>query len=152
MISGTRSVYFLYVVGSVILERAIQYAGIVRLVDVTARRRRPDYRTAGGTTGCFEQEVGGHSCQGIACSCRIKIGVLEEDGMPAPLTRRAFVPGAAIGSVSVFVQPLRAPAFAEGFGAPRRSSNEQGERRRADYTFTQFHDQTATSPLHRRLV
>ena len=82
----------------------------------------------------------------------IKIGVLEEDGMPAPLTRRAFVAGAAIGSVSIFVKPLRAPAFAEGFGAPRRSSNEQGERRRADYTFTQFHNQTATSSLHRRLV
>src|SRR5438093_529004 len=72
--------------------------------------------------------------------------------MPAPLTRRAFVAGAAIGSVSVFVKPLRAPAFAEGFGASRRSSNEQGERRRADYTFTQFHNQTATSSLHRRLV
>src|SRR5213083_2175205 len=72
--------------------------------------------------------------------------------MPAPLTRRAFVAGAAIGSVSIFVKPLRAPAFAEGFGAPRRSSNEQGERRRADYTFTQFHHQTATSSLHRRLV
>src|SRR5207247_11022419 len=72
--------------------------------------------------------------------------------MPAPLTRRAFVAGAAIGSVSIFVKPLRAPAFAEGFGAPRRSSNEQGERRRADYTFTQFHNPTATSPPHRRLV
>src|SRR5438093_9579655 len=72
--------------------------------------------------------------------------------MPAPLTRRAFVAGAAIGSVSVFVKPLRAPAFAEGFGAPRCSSNEQGERRRADYTFTQFHNQPATSSLHRRLV
>src|SRR5258705_6761901 len=31
MMSGTRSVYFLYVAGSVILERAIQYAGIGRL-------------------------------------------------------------------------------------------------------------------------
>ena len=50
--------------------------------------------------------------------------------MPTTLTRRSFVAGAALGSVSVFVKSLRA----------------------ADYTFTQFHNQTATSSLHQRLV
>src|SRR6267378_3505954 len=37
MISGTRSVYFLYTVGSVIFARAIQYAGMAEAAD---------YRTA----------------------------------------------------------------------------------------------------------
>src|SRR6266850_5877911 len=37
MISGTRSVYFLYVAGSVIFARAIQYAGMAEAAD---------YRTA----------------------------------------------------------------------------------------------------------
>jgi len=31
--SGTRSVYFLYVAGSVILERAIQYAAMAKVAD-----------------------------------------------------------------------------------------------------------------------
>src|SRR6185295_17418455 len=44
MMSGTRSVYFLYVAGSVILERAIQYAGIKRLgaADYLMLARRND--------------------------------------------------------------------------------------------------------------
>jgi tripartite ATP-independent transporter DctP family solute receptor len=50
--------------------------------------------------------------------------------MPTAVTRRSFVAGAALGSVSVFVRSLRA----------------------ADYTFIQFHNQTTTSSLHRRLV
>ena len=50
--------------------------------------------------------------------------------MPTAFTRRSFVAGAALGSVSVFAKSLRA----------------------ADYTFIQFHNQTTTSSLHRRLV
>src|SRR3979490_2585283 len=50
--------------------------------------------------------------------------------MPTTLTRRSFVAGAALGPVAVFARSLRA----------------------AEYTFTQFHNQTATSSLHQRLV
>jgi tripartite ATP-independent transporter DctP family solute receptor len=50
--------------------------------------------------------------------------------MPAPLTRRAFVAGAALGPLVVFSRSLRA----------------------AQYTFRQFHNQTAASSLHQRLV
>jgi len=50
--------------------------------------------------------------------------------MPRKLTRRSFVAGATLGSASIFVKSLQA----------------------ADYTFTQFHNQTAASSLHRRLV
>lgn len=46
------------------------------------------------------------------------------------LTRRSFVAGAALGSVSVFVRRLRA----------------------AEYTFRQFHNQPAASSLHRQLA
>src|SRR5215813_4183956 len=46
------------------------------------------------------------------------------------LTRRAFVSGAATGSLMVFTRSLRA----------------------ADYTFTQYHNQSNDSPLHLRLV
>ena len=48
----------------------------------------------------------------------------------ALLTRRSFVAGATLGSASVFARSLRA----------------------AEFTFTQFHNQPATSSLHRRLV
>jgi tripartite ATP-independent transporter DctP family solute receptor len=58
------------------------------------------------------------------------------------------VAGATLGSVSVVTRSLCAPAFAEGFGGPDVArTSEVG-----DYTFTQFHNQPATSPLHRRLV
>ena len=50
--------------------------------------------------------------------------------MSRKLTRRSFVAGAALGSASILVRPLRA----------------------ADYAFTQFHNQTAASSLHKRLV
>jgi tripartite ATP-independent transporter DctP family solute receptor len=50
--------------------------------------------------------------------------------MPTTLTRRSFVAGAALGSLAVFTRSLRA----------------------TEYTFTQFHNQTATSSLHTRLV
>jgi tripartite ATP-independent transporter DctP family solute receptor len=50
--------------------------------------------------------------------------------MPARIARRSFVAGAALGPAAVFVRSLRA----------------------ADYSFVQFHNQTATSSLHRRLV
>ena len=45
-------------------------------------------------------------------------------------TRRSFVAGAAFGSLSVFTRSLRA----------------------AEYNFVQYHNQPATSSLHRRLV
>ena len=48
---------------------------------------------------------------------------------PSPLTRRAFVGGATLGSVSIFVKSLRA----------------------ADHTFIQYHNMPAASSLHRRL-
>ena len=50
--------------------------------------------------------------------------------MPTTFTRRSFVAGAAFGTVEVFARSLRA----------------------AEYTFTQFHNQTTTSSLHKRLV
>ena len=50
--------------------------------------------------------------------------------MPRQLTRRSFVTGAAIGSLTVFARSIRA----------------------ADFTFTQYHNQAPDSPLHRRLV
>jgi tripartite ATP-independent transporter DctP family solute receptor len=46
------------------------------------------------------------------------------------VTRRSFVAGATLGSASLFVRSLRA----------------------ADFSFTQFHNQPATSSLHLRLV
>ena len=48
----------------------------------------------------------------------------------SPLTRRAFLGAGALGAASVIVRPLAA----------------------ADYRFVQFHNQSATSALHRRLV
>jgi tripartite ATP-independent transporter DctP family solute receptor len=48
----------------------------------------------------------------------------------SPLTRRAFVTGATAGSLTLLTRSLRA----------------------ADFTFTQYHNQTAESSLHRRLV
>jgi tripartite ATP-independent transporter DctP family solute receptor len=46
------------------------------------------------------------------------------------LTRRAFVSGATVGSLTVFSRSIRA----------------------ADFNLTQYHNQAAESPLHRRLV
>src|SRR6266404_4821944 len=51
--------------------------------------------------------------------------------MPTTLTRRSFVAGASLGSLAVFATSLQ---------------------RAAEYTFTQFHNQTAASALHKRLV
>ena len=48
---------------------------------------------------------------------------------PGRVTRRMFVAGATLGSVSLFVRSLRA----------------------ADYNFTQYHNQPAASPLHQRI-
>jgi tripartite ATP-independent transporter DctP family solute receptor len=53
------------------------------------------------------------------------------------LTRRRFV-GATLGSFSILARPL-----------PRRSAQA---RSRADYMFTQYHNQPADSSLHTRLV
>ena len=50
--------------------------------------------------------------------------------MPANVARRTFLAGAALGAASVFVRYVHA----------------------AEYTFTQYHNQPETSPLHRRLV
>src|SRR5712675_851262 len=46
------------------------------------------------------------------------------------LTRRSFVTGTTLGPIAVFARSLQA----------------------ADYTFVQYHNQPATSSLHRRLV
>src|SRR5438128_9159442 len=46
------------------------------------------------------------------------------------LTRRSFVAGAAAGSLTVFVRSAQA----------------------AEFTFVQYHNQTASSSLHQRLV
>jgi len=54
--------------------------------------------------------------------------------MRRPLTRRSFLAGAAAGSASLFI-PTGAAA-----------------RGRADYNFTQYHNQTADSSLHKRLA
>jgi tripartite ATP-independent transporter DctP family solute receptor len=70
--------------------------------------------------------------------------------MPALLTRRSFVAGAAIGSASVLVTSRS--ACADALGVPRRRSTEESQQRQADHTFTQFHNQPPTSSLHRRLV
>src|SRR5713101_2107347 len=102
MIAGTRSVYFLYVAGSVILARAIQYAGMAEAA---------------------------HHCTAIWLLFPVKSALLEGHGMRT-LTRRTFVSAAALGPLAAFARSLRA----------------------AEYTFTQFHNQTATSSLHRRLV
>jgi tripartite ATP-independent transporter DctP family solute receptor len=50
--------------------------------------------------------------------------------MDRKLTRRALVGGAVLGSLSMFVKSIRA----------------------AEFTFTQYHNQPANSPLHQRLV
>jgi TRAP-type transport system periplasmic protein len=55
--------------------------------------------------------------------------------MPKTFTRRSFVAGAALGSASLLVRPLS--AFAQ-----------EG---RAEFRFTQYHNQTAESSLHKRL-
>ena len=59
------------------------------------------------------------------------------------LTRRAFVSG-LVASPTVFSRA----AFAQGSSDPRPGSPG----RRADFTLTQFHNQTAMSSLHHRLV
>ena len=55
--------------------------------------------------------------------------------MPGAITRRSFLNRAAVGSASLLV----------GAGAARQT-------RRAEFTFTQFHNQTADSSLHARLT
>lgn len=56
---------------------------------------------------------------------------------PRQLTRRSFVCGATVGSATLFARSLLDVA------AKQRSG--------AEYTFTQYHNQTETSPLHQRL-
>jgi tripartite ATP-independent transporter DctP family solute receptor len=58
------------------------------------------------------------------------------------LTRRSLVAGATFGSVSILVRSAHA--------ASRDVAAQQ--RARADFTFTQFHNQTTASSLHQRLV
>jgi len=65
--------------------------------------------------------------------------------MRRTFTRRSFLAGAAAGSASLFV---RTGAAAQG----RASLDEAAtQRSRAEFTFTQYHNQTADSSLHRRL-
>lgn len=63
------------------------------------------------------------------------------------LTRRSFVAAATLGSVSIYTKTLQAAATAAT--SPDLAAQQ---RRRADYTFIQYHNQTAASSLHRRLV
>ena len=60
------------------------------------------------------------------------------------LTRRSFVAGAALGSVSALLPRHLA-------SAAQRLEEASARQRRAEYTFTQYHNQTAASSLHRRL-
>ena len=55
-----------------------------------------------------------------------------------PLTRRSLVTGAALGSAALLVRPLA-------------SLGRAAQRDRAEFSFTQFHNQTAESFLHRRI-
>jgi TRAP-type transport system periplasmic protein len=61
---------------------------------------------------------------------RLIVAAEQTMTQPTQLSRRAFVSGATMGSILVFARSLRA----------------------ADYTFTQYHNQPANSPLHLRLV
>jgi TRAP-type transport system periplasmic protein len=59
-------------------------------------------------------------------------------------TRRGFLGSAIGGGLVVFTRSVRS----QQGGTPPRGSGRQGK---ADYSFTQYHNQTAESPLHRRL-
>ncbi len=59
--------------------------------------------------------------------------------IPKPFTRRSFLTGAAVGSASLFATPL-----------VRLGSAMQ--QRRAEFSVTQFHNQTAESSLHTRIA
>src|SRR5688572_19212627 len=59
----------------------------------------------------------------------------SEFAMRKTLTRRSFLAGAAAGSASLFIRT----------GAAAQSG-------RAEFTFTQYHNQTAESSLHKRLA
>jgi len=59
--------------------------------------------------------------------------------MPSKLTRRSFVTGAALGSAALLTRPLT------NLGQAAQSGS-------AEFTFTQFHNQTADSFLHRRIT
>jgi tripartite ATP-independent transporter DctP family solute receptor len=68
------------------------------------------------------------------------------------LTRRSFVAGVAIGSAAILVKSLRAAFVRTEQTGLRLATRELQQRRAADYTFVQYHNQTATSSLHQRLV
>ena len=55
------------------------------------------------------------------------------------LTRRSFVTGAALGSAALFARPLA-------------HLGRAAQRGRAEFNFTQYHNQTAESFLHRRIA
>jgi tripartite ATP-independent transporter DctP family solute receptor len=63
------------------------------------------------------------------------------------LTRRSFIGGISFGSVSIVARP-RAAASAESASLDEAAQ----QRSRTDYNFIQYHNQTESSPLHRRLV
>jgi len=63
------------------------------------------------------------------------------------VTRRSFLTGAALGSASLFVRAGSAapnPAYVRRAGSAQRT-------RQAEFTLTQYHNQTADSSLHKRL-
>jgi tripartite ATP-independent transporter DctP family solute receptor len=64
------------------------------------------------------------------------------------LSRRSFIGGISFGSVSI-VARLQAAASAEASASLDEAAQQ---RSRADYNFIQYHNQTDSSPLHRRLV
>lgn len=69
--------------------------------------------------------------------------------MAEHLTRRSLLTGVTLGSMAILVKSLRAAAFAK---ASASLDVAAAQRSRADFTFTQFHNQPTTSSLHQRLV
>ena len=64
------------------------------------------------------------------------------------LTRRSFVTRAALGSASLFVGRLGTLGAAQRAARP----DEAATRSRAEFSFTQYHNQTADSSLHKRIT
>ena len=67
------------------------------------------------------------------------------------VTRRSFVAGAALGSAALLVRPLAGLGLAApgGRAAPGSRAAQRGP---AEFSFTQFHNQTAESFLHKRIA
>lgn len=68
---------------------------------------------------------------------------------PHHLSRRTFLSGAAMGPITILAHAQRA-ASAKAPASLDEAAQQQS--RAPDYRLTQYHNQTAESPLHRRLV